>query len=42
MNAWPFVLAAWGLTVGATALASLWSFAAMRRAERAADALTRR
>lgn len=42
MNAWPFVIAAWGLTLGATALAAAWSYAAMRRAERRAEQLTRR
>ena len=42
MNAWPFVLAAWGLTVLVSGGMALWSYAAMRRAERAADELTRR
>ena len=42
MNAWPFVAAAYAIGVGLTAALLLWSFAAMRRAEAAADALKRR
>jgi hypothetical protein len=42
MNHWPFIIAAYAIalvgTVGVTAL----SFLSMRRAERQADALTRR
>lgn len=41
MNAWPFVLAAWGLTCGAAAVVAALSYRAMRRAEAAADALRR-
>ena len=41
MNAWPFVAAAWTLTVGAAAVLSLVSWRAMRRAEAAADATRR-
>jgi hypothetical protein len=41
MNAWPFVIAAYAVTVALTAALLLWSFTAMRRAEAAADALTR-
>ena len=42
MNHWPFIAAAYTLAIGGTAGLTLWSFAAMRRAEKAADALTRR
>jgi hypothetical protein len=41
MSAWPFVLAAWGLTCGAAAITAALSYRAMRRAEAAADALGR-
>lgn len=34
MNAWPFVLAAYGVTLGGTALLALASWRAMRRAEK--------
>jgi len=37
MNAWPFVIAAYSVAaVGAIGL-TLWSFVAMRRAEKAVD-----
>lgn len=42
MNPWPFVGAAYALGAGATLALVAASFVAMRRAERAADALTRR
>ena len=42
MNPWPFVIAAYATAVGLTAALLLWSFAAMRRAEAAADALSRK
>jgi len=42
MNAWPFVLAAWGLVAAVSAGVAGWSYLAMRRAEAAAAALTRR
>ena len=42
MNPWPFVIAAYGVAVGLTAGLLLWSWASMRRAEAAADALTRK
>jgi hypothetical protein len=42
MNPWPFVIAAYGVTIALTAALLLWSFASMRRAEAAADALMRR
>jgi hypothetical protein len=41
MNAWPFVLAAWGLTLGASATVAALSYRAMRRAEAAAEAIRR-
>lgn len=41
MNHWPFVIAAYGVTIVGT-VAIVWlSYAAMRRAEAQADALTR-
>ena len=41
MNAWPFIVAAYALTLGATGAISLAAFLAMRRAEAAADKLKR-
>lgn len=38
MNHWPFILAAYALTIAGTLGVSLASFAAMRRAEAEADA----
>ena len=37
MNAWPFIAAAYALTLGASAAAALAAFVAMRRAESAAE-----
>jgi hypothetical protein len=42
MSPWPFVIAAYTLAVGATAILLLWAFTSMRRAEAAADALNRK
>ena len=42
MNPWPFVIAAYGVSIALTVALLLWAFASMRRAERAADALTRK
>jgi hypothetical protein len=42
MNPWPFVAAAYGIAVGLTAVLLFWSFTSMRRAEAAADAISRR
>jgi hypothetical protein len=42
MNPWPFVVAAYVAAIGLTAGLLLWSFASMRRAEAAADALRRK
>ena len=41
MNPWPFVIAAYGVSVALTVALLLWAFASMRRAEAAADALRR-
>jgi hypothetical protein len=42
MNPWPFVVGAYSVAVLLTALLVIWAFASMRRAEAAADALTRK
>lgn len=42
MNPWPFVIAAYAVTVGGTGGLLLWALATMRRAEAAADALSGR
>jgi hypothetical protein len=42
MNAWAFVTAAYAVAIALTAALVLWSFASMRRAEAAADALKRK
>ncbi|MFL6728700.1 MAG: hypothetical protein ACJ8E3_02690 [Sphingomicrobium sp.] len=42
MNPWPFVIAAYAVAVLLTAALMLWAFASMRRAEAAADSLTRK
>jgi hypothetical protein len=39
MNHWPFIIAAYLIAIGGTGGLTLWSLAAMRRAEAAADAL---
>ena len=41
MNPWPFIIAAYALTLFATAGLALWSWASMRRAEAESDALGR-
>ena len=41
MNAWPFVIAAYAVTIALTAALLIWAHLSMRRAEAAADALTR-
>ena len=41
MNAWPFITAAYALTLGASAVVAVAAWIAMRRAERAADAQRR-
>ena len=42
MNPWPFVVAAYSVAIALTIALVLWSFASMRRAEGAADALRRK
>jgi hypothetical protein len=42
MNHWPFILAAYAITIGGTAALALWSHIAMRRAEAQAESLGRR
>jgi hypothetical protein len=41
MNAWPFVIAAYALTLGASGGVALVAWLAMRRAEAAANATRR-
>jgi len=41
MNHWPFVIAAYAITIIGTLGVTLWSLIAMRRAEAEADALGR-
>lgn len=42
MNHWPFIIAAYTITIVGTVAVTALSFARMRRAERQADALSRR
>jgi len=42
MNPWPFVIAAYAVTIAATLGLLLWCFTTMRRAESEADSLKRR
>ena len=42
MNPWPFIWGAYALTIGCVLLLTLWSWAAMRRAEAEASALSER
>ena len=42
MNPWPFVIAAYAVAIGLTGALFVWAFVSMRRAETAADALTRK
>ena len=42
MNHWPFIVAAYAITLAGTLGVVAASFVAMRRAERRAEALTRR
>ena len=42
MNAWPFVIAAYSVAILLTATLLLWSYLSLRRAEAAADDLTRK
>jgi hypothetical protein len=42
MSPWPFVIAAYSIAIGITAALLILSFAAMRRAEAAADMISRK
>ena len=42
MNPWPFIIGAYALTLAAVPGLALWSWAAMRRAEAEAAALSER
>ncbi len=42
MNHWPFIIAAYGLVIGASSLLTIWAWTTMRAAERFADEVTRR
>jgi hypothetical protein len=42
MNPWPFVIAAYAVTIVASGGLIVWALATMRRAERAADELSRK
>jgi hypothetical protein len=42
VDPWPFIIAAYALTLLGTAGLTLWSYAAMRRAEADADAVGKR
>jgi hypothetical protein len=42
MNPWPFVGAAYAVTVTLTAALLLWAYSSMRRAEASADSLKRK
>ncbi len=42
MSPWPFVIAAYAVAILLTAALVLWAYGSMRRAEAAADALTRK
>lgn len=37
MSHWPFIIAAYAIGLGGTALLAGWSYLAMRRAEQSAD-----
>lgn len=41
MNHWPFIIAAYALTLAGTLGVALWSYATMRRAEAEAEAVRR-
>ena len=41
MNPWPFVTAAYAVTIGATAALLLWAYVSMCHAEAKAEALKR-
>lgn len=39
MNHWPFIIAAYAVTIGGTIAVGLWAWISMRAAERATDDL---
>jgi hypothetical protein len=41
VNHWPFIIAAYGLTIAGTLGVTLWSLISMRRAEAEAEAVRR-
>lgn len=41
MNHWPFIIAAYAVTLGSTAVVLFWAWRSMRRAEAKSDALRR-
>ncbi|WP_414900407.1 hypothetical protein ACMT1E_11660 [Sphingomonas flavalba] len=41
MNPWPFVIAAYAVTIGGTLAAGVWAWLAMRAAEKASADLRR-
>ncbi len=42
MNPWPYILAAYVITLGGAAAIGFWAWSAMRRAERGVDELRNR
>ena len=42
VDAWPFIMAAYALTILGTLAVTFWSWQAMRKAERDAEALSKR
>ena len=42
IDAWPYIIAAYAITIAGTLAVTLWSWRAMRSAERDADALSNR
>jgi len=42
VDAWPFIIAAYGIAILGTLALTFWSWRAMRRAERDAEAISRR
>ncbi len=42
MNAWPFVIAAYGVCLTATVALLTWAFLSMRRSEAAAETIKRK
>jgi len=42
IDPWPFIVAAYAITILATLAVTVWSWRAMRRAEREAEAVSKR